>query len=118
MTTHDEELDQFQDEKPNRIEWEVTPPVLGPTEIEFYDCLRKLLSIYEPVETEIESDKQFTTAEIIQAVELHYNISQGDPEVKGIDGSKLVDYLTALGFICINTGGLMIQWLMKKKPQQ
>lgn len=115
MTTPDETQTGKSDEKSSTVTWVVSPPTNEPKALEFYESLVTLLEIYEPAETELDSDKQYTTAEIIQAVELHYNVPQGDLESRGIDGQALVDYLKSLGFKYKNTGGLMLQWLMKRK---
>ena len=86
-----------------------------PEELAFYDTLRKLLAPYEPATDMKEADKLFTTNEIISALELHYGIPQGDPERGGIDGGKLVEWMTKLGYTCGNIGDLQLQWLLKKK---
>lgn len=111
MTTDEEKIPGE-----NYFEWEVKPPDGStPKEIEFYATLRSLLDPYIPVETFIESTHQFTTNELLQAIEQHYAIPQGESEVFGIEGEKLVDYLVANGWICKNTGGLQLEWLMRKK---
>jgi hypothetical protein len=112
MTTPDDNHDE---ETSVRKEWIITPPSDEPAAIEFYESLIDLLQPYEPADTEAESDKQFTTAEIVQAIEIHYNIPQGDAKALGIDKEKLVDYLKALGYKSVNTGGLTLQWVMKKR---
>jgi hypothetical protein len=99
----------------NYFEWNVTPPKKGAAAIDFYDALRLILKPYVPVEQEEDSDLQYTTNELIQAVETHYAIPQGDPGLLGIDGEKLVEYMITLGFHCANTGGLQLQWLLKKR---
>lgn len=113
MTTQD----NHHDETPKTITWEIKPEAKpgDKNPLEFYDALRILLAIYEPAENELQSDKQFTTAEIVKALEEHYLVPQGEANDTQIDGEAIVDYLYALGYRYINTGGLMLQWLMKKK---
>lgn len=115
MNTDSDHNDEYNDEPPKTIEWIVTPPGNDPPAIEFYESLLKLLAPYQPAENESESDKQFTTTDIVHAVELHFNIPQGDPEARGIDSGKLVGYLESMGYKAVNTGGLTLQWLMKKR---
>lgn len=86
-----------------------------PDQIPWYDSLRAMLAPYQPVATHQEADKEFTTAEIKAALELHYAVPQGDPEHSMINGLELVDVLHELGFTAANMGGLGLHWLMKKK---
>jgi hypothetical protein len=115
MTTPNDQPTATGEEKSATISWDVKPQSKEPPSIDFYESLMQLLAIYEPADTEEKSDKQFTTPEIVQALEQHYNVPQGDADVTGIDGEQLVDYLEALGYKFVNTGGLSLQWLMKKK---
>lgn len=87
-----------------------------PDEIPITDALTQLLDPYEPVKLEKEADKQFTTKEIIAALEMHYGVPQGDTDFTTLNAGKLiVDELNRRGFIYVNTGDLQLQWLMKKK---
>jgi hypothetical protein len=81
---------------------------------DFYDTLRLLLKPYQPADTIEESNKQFSTMEIIQALELHYGIPQGNPNARGVPGEKVVEFMTEMGYKCINTGTLQLEWLLKK----
>lgn len=101
-------------EETNTYSWDI-PPENEQNHADFIHSLNDLLDPYEPVFTERESDIQWTTNEIIQSIEMHYGMPQGDAEKIGIDGKKLVDELTRLGFKASNTGGLQLQWLMRKK---
>lgn len=112
MTTSD---DIVTEENPNFKEWVITPEKKGVEDIDFYDSLRRLLLPYQPVDNEADSDVQYSTNELIQAIEVHYAIPQGDKESAGIDGEKLVEYMITLGYECKNTGGLQLQWLMRKR---
>lgn len=115
MTTQDD--DPIQEERSVTHTWDVTPPPDpdAPRQIEFYESLLELLKPYQPVDNERDSDLQYSTNELIQALEQHYGVPQGDPDVTGIDTEKLVDYMKALGYVCVNTGGLQLQWLLRKK---
>lgn len=104
-------------EKPeNYFEWDVPPLSKDDVkEIEFKDTLRHMLRIYQPVEDERDSDYQFTTQELVKAIEIHFGIPQGEETTPRFDAQDLVDYMYELGYTCVNTGGLQMQWLMKKK---
>lgn len=113
-----EEQDKINNEEISQTKtWIVTPPpdpdAVKP--IEFYESLIELLRPYEPVDNELDSDLQYSSLEIVQAIEQHFGIPQGDPDVTGIDKEQLVDYMKALGYRCVNTGGLQLQWLLKKR---
>lgn len=100
----------------NYFEWEVKPPD-GASErmIEFFASLRELLEPYVPAKTITESTHQFSTNELLQALEMHYGLAQGDVDSFGIGGEALVDYLKANGWVAKNTGGLQLEWLMKAR---
>lgn len=99
---------------------EITDEDPSPEAIQWYDALRKLLAPYEPAATAAEADKLFSTAEIRQALEMHYCEEQGvadrDAETAPlINGIQLVEQIEGLGFKFENTGELQFHWLMKKK---
>ena len=80
------------------------------------DVVVVLLEPYIPAKSEKESDIQFSTNEIIAALELHYGVPQGNPDYYTKNaGVIVVSKLKEMGFIFINTGGLQLQWLMKKR---
>jgi len=83
--------------------------------LDIVNPLDALLYPYRPVTKEIDSDIQFTTAQIIQAIELHYGITQGDDDYRHIDGKLVVDEMIKRGFKMVNTGGLNLQWILKNK---
>ncbi len=102
----------------NYFEWNVRPPDgATPEQIDFYASIRDLLEPYEPANTLKESTDQFSTAEIMSALERHYGVPQGDPDHTAIDGKAIVDYLKENGWKCLNTGGLQLEWIMVKKKQ-
>jgi hypothetical protein len=94
---------------------EEIPDIPEDDRFEFYDTLRLLLNPYQPADSIEESNKQFSTMEIIQALELHYGIPQGNPNAFGIPGEKVVEHMQEMGYKCINTGNLQLEWLLKKK---
>lgn len=104
------------EEGTNKYEWDV-PSDKELKHFEFVKVLDDLLLPYKPVGLEKDSDIQWTTNEIIQAIEMHYGAPQGDPGSIAIDGIKLVDELKKRGFIAVNTGGLQLQWLMKNSDR-
>jgi hypothetical protein len=77
--------------------------------------LDSLLGPYEPVEKERDADVQWSTNEMVAALEMHYGYPQGEADAGVIDGKELVEALGDKGFIAVNTGGLNLQWLMRKK---
>lgn len=80
------------------------------------DAIDILLREFEPVDTLRESDTRFTTAEIIRAIELHYHVPQGSTDYFTRDaGLKVVQKLQKLGFRYVNTGGLKLEWIMRKR---
>ncbi len=105
------------DEPSNRIEWVITPSAdpKSPKPVEFKEALVDLLQPYEAVDYEKDSDVQYSTPELIQALEEHLGIMQGDSDIPGIDAADLVNYMLDLGFKRVNTGGLTLEWLLKKK---
>jgi hypothetical protein len=83
----------------------------------WYDALRRLLSSYEPAAERSEATDFFTTNEIVSAIEEHYGILKGISDAgPWVDGQQLLDEMQALGFRAENTGGLQMQWLLKRKP--
>ena len=111
MTTHDDN----HDEQSQKIVWEVTPLTKGTGPIKFEEVLTELLKPFSPAEDQTESEKDFTTGELINAIEMHLGIPQGDPDRPCIDGALVVDYMKSLGYKCVNTGDLQLQWLVKKR---
>lgn len=91
------------------------PAEQSPEELGYFDSLRIMMAPYEPVDKEGDSDKQFSTAEIISALEQHYGIPQGNTDFSLITGDKIVEFMTKLEFICINCGVLELKWIMKRK---
>jgi hypothetical protein len=88
-------------------------------DLPYYQTLRTILEPYMPVDDEKNADKTFTSAEIIKSIEEHHGVPQG-PVAKG-DVEKYVypdDFTRAMtycGFKAVNSGGLGLVWLMKKK---
>lgn len=118
MTTPDDNAEQS-----NHYEWDVPPlkkesddndPIL--TDEKIADAIDILLAPYLPAESELLSDKLFSTNEIIAAIEMHYGVPQGDPSFNTPDaGMRVVKKLNDLGFTYVNRGGLQLEWIMKKK---
>lgn len=80
------------------------------------DAIDILMKAYEPVTDPKEAEIYFSTNEIIQAIEEHYGLPQGDPAFhQPIAGTKVVQKLGRLGFVYINPGRLQLQWIMKKR---
>lgn len=102
------------EEGTNKYEW-VVPSEKQEVQTVLMKSLDSLLAPYDPVKNERDSDVQWSTNEIISALEMHYGYSQGDGDENVIDGKELVEALTEKGFFAVNTGGLNLQWLMKKK---
>ena len=90
------------------------PPAEQPT-LDFTHALDAMLELYQPANFAGEADKHFTTPEIIQAIETHYGIPQGDPELSLVNGYWLVEELSRRGYKYVNTGGLQLSWILKKK---
>jgi hypothetical protein len=95
-----------------------TPPV-PVVDLPYYQTLRAILEPYLPADDEKSSDKTFTSAEIINAIEQHHGVPQG-PVAKGdvtqwVEPEDFTRAMTYLGFKAVNVGGLALQWLMKKK---
>jgi hypothetical protein len=100
----------------NTIQEEETDRKETSEDLAVYDTLRVLLQPYQSTTKESESDKHFSTQEIINALEQHYGVLQGDPECGGIvNGEKIIEWMTKLGYTYANIGDLQLVWLMKKK---
>lgn len=92
------------------------PEEIDLQEIGMHDAIDILLSPYEPAYDEKDADTHFTTAEIIGAVERHYGVPQGSTDFHtGNAGLKVVQKLQQMGFKFINTGGLKLQWIMRRR---
>jgi len=119
LNDHDDhgfENHDIPDEKSNTVTWDVQPQKKVDADQIIKDWLDTLLEPYEPAQSEKESDVQWTTNEILQSLETHYGVPQGDAEnFSMIEGKELVTELKKRGFVAVNTGDLQLQWLMKKK---
>ena len=106
-------------ENANRHEWDLPKTDEEDSDdidLPIEDAVKKLLAPYIPVEDPKDADVYFTTKEIITALEEHYGVPQGDNSFITLDaGQRVMDKLVSLGYSYINTGGLTLQWIMKKK---
>jgi hypothetical protein len=88
-------------------------------ELPYYETLREILEPYRAVNSEDQADKLFTSAEIIRAIEEHHGVPQGPMGKCGIKEWVMPDdfarAMKHLGFRAVNTGGLQLQWLLKRK---
>lgn len=88
-------------------------------DLPYYETLKAILEPYRPADDEATADKTFTSAEIIQAIEVHHGVPQG-PVAKG-DVTQWVepeDFTRAMkycGYKAVNVGGLGLVWVMKRK---
>ncbi len=95
------------------------PPRQTPVpDLPWFETLRTVLEPYQPAENVAEADQHFSSSEIIQSIERHHGVPQG-PAGKDIAlwvaPADFVRAMKHLGFQEQNTGGLQLQWLMKKK---
>jgi hypothetical protein len=103
------------EERSTTMTWDVPSDKEEAQACIFHESLAKLLMPYQPANTEKEADYTFTTNELIQALEMHYAVPQGDADLAVISGTDLVNELYKFGYKAVNTGGLQLEWLMKKK---
>lgn len=83
------------------------------------DAVAILMAPYDPVEDIKESDTFYSTNEIIQAIEEHYGVPQGDASFTTPDaGYRVVTKMIELGFKYINSGKLQLTWIMRKKQSK
>jgi hypothetical protein len=87
-----------------------------PGEIPIEDALSILLDPYVPAMDRTEADAYYTTSEIIKSLEEHYSVPQGSGDFVTITaGAKVVEELKRRGFKYVNTGGLQLEWMMKRR---
>jgi hypothetical protein len=80
------------------------------------DAVEILMAPYTPIEDMSDNYVSYTTNEIIQAIEEHYGVPQGDASFTTANaGYLVVNRMTELGFKCINSGKLQLTWIMRKK---
>ena len=87
-------------------------------DLPYYNTLREALLPYQPAKDKSDATEFFSSAEIIASIEQHHGVPQG-PVGKEIERwimpGDFVRAMEQLGFRAINTGGLQLTWLMKKK---
>lgn len=93
-------------------------PKLTPVpDLPWYESLRLFLEPYEPSSRQ-ESDKTFTSTEIIRAVEAHHGVPQGVVGKEIYVWMAPEDFVRAmryLGYREENLSGTELEWLMRKK---
>ncbi|RYE02394.1 MAG: hypothetical protein EOP50_00190 [Sphingobacteriales bacterium] len=96
------------------------PPPPTPEESFWFDPLRDLLAPYSPAESVKEADVFYSTHDLIAALDQHFATLQGALvfEVREpIDAKLFVEGVQKLGFRAVNTGGLTMQWILKRRPE-
>lgn len=90
-------------------------PEISEKEKLLFDALDVMLMPYEPSQ-DVAGAKLFSTNDIIQALELHYGVPQGDTNFYSlVPGQKIVERMKELGFSYANTGGLRLEWVLMPK---
>jgi len=93
----------MQEEGSNKIEWTIPSDKEKVQEV-LLQSLDNLLAPYTPTAEERDSDIQWSTNEIIAALETHYGLPQGDPQASIIQAQRLVEMMTERGFIAVILG--------------
>jgi hypothetical protein len=86
-------------------------------DLPWYESLRLFLEPYEPSSREM-SDKQFSSTEIIRAIEAHHGVPQGIVGKEIYVWMSPEDFVRAmryLGYREENVSGTELEWLMRKK---
>lgn len=86
-------------------------------DLPWYETLRVFLEPYQPAYDFSDSTKQFSSREIIQAIESHHGVPQGIVGKETVDWISPEDFVMAmrkLGFREANITGNELEWIMKK----
>lgn len=87
-------------------------------DLPWYETLLVILEPYQPATSEADADERFSSTEIIQSIEQHHGVPQG-PIGKEIhimvSWEDFVAVMRRLGYRETNSGGVQLQWLLKKK---
>lgn len=86
----------------------------------WYETLRKILEPYQPA-TGLEVENEFSTGDIIAAIERHHGVMQGPVGKTVTEWVQPQDFVRAmryLGFIDASGGGIQLVWPVKKKGRK
>jgi len=87
-------------------------------DLAWYETLRIILENYQPATSDADADERFSSTEIIKSIEEHHGVPQG---VVGkeihilVSWEEFVAVMRRLGYREVNTGGVQLHWLLKKK---
>ena len=89
------------------------------TKLPYYESLRLVLEPYTPAVDVRDAEQFVSSAELIASIEQHHGVVQGTQQGMAENWIRPYDFVRAmryLGYREKNTGGIQLQWLLKKKP--
>lgn len=87
-------------------------------DLPWYNTIRSILEPYTAAADAQQSTEQFSSAELIAAIEQHHGVPQGPQQGMAQQWVSPDDFVRAmhyLGYREANYGGAQLLWLMKKK---